>query len=119
MFTGIIEELGQVRSVEQRGDNARVVIEARLVTQDIHEGDSIAVNGVCLTALSVNKSSFAADRSRDSADIWSRAMLTLAESFWARQTSAVPGRCASRIRLRSRVILFSKAQSRLKELVSP
>ncbi len=68
MFTGIIEELGQVRSVEQRGDNARVVIEARLVTEDIHEGDSIAVNGVCLTALDVNKSSFAADVSRETLD---------------------------------------------------
>ena len=54
MFTGIIEELGRVRNVEQRGDNARIVIEARLVTEDIHEGDSIAVNGVCLTALDVN-----------------------------------------------------------------
>ncbi len=68
MFTGIIEELGQVRSVEQRGDNARLVIEARLVTEDIHEGDSIAVNGVCLTALFVNKSSFAADVSRETLD---------------------------------------------------
>lgn len=68
MFTGIIEELGKVRSVEQRGDNARVVIEARLVTEDIHEGDSIAVNGVCLTALDVDESSFAADVSRETLD---------------------------------------------------
>ena len=65
MFTGIIEELGRIRSVEQRDDNARLVIEARLVTEDIHEGDSIAVNGVCLTALDVNKGSFAADVSRE------------------------------------------------------
>jgi riboflavin synthase len=68
MFTGIIEELGHVRSVEQRGDNARVLIEARLVTEDIHEGDSIAVNGVCLTALNVEKDSFAADVSRETLD---------------------------------------------------
>jgi riboflavin synthase len=61
MFTGIIEELGRVRSLEACGDNARIVIEARLVTEDIHEGDSIAVNGVCLTALDVNETSFAAD----------------------------------------------------------
>jgi riboflavin synthase len=65
MFTGIIEELGKVRSVEQLGDNSRVVIEASLVTEDIHEGDSIAVNGVCLTALDVQKDSFAADVSRE------------------------------------------------------
>jgi riboflavin synthase len=68
MFTGIIEELGKVRSVEQRGDNSRIVIEAHLVTEDIHEGDSIAVNGVCLTALDVQKDSFAADVSRETLD---------------------------------------------------
>ena len=68
MFTGIIEELGHVRSVEQRGDNARILIEARLVTEDIHEGDSVAVNGVCLTALDVNDGSFAADVSRETLD---------------------------------------------------
>jgi len=68
MFTGIIEELGKVTRVEQRGNNARLVIEARLVTEDIHEGDSIAVNGVCLTALDVNNSSFAADVSRETLD---------------------------------------------------
>jgi len=68
MFTGIIEELGKVSSIEQRGDNARIVIEAHLVTEDIHEGDSIAVNGVCLTALEVNRNSFAADVSRETLD---------------------------------------------------
>ncbi|HLO01100.1 MAG TPA: riboflavin synthase [Pyrinomonadaceae bacterium] len=65
MFTGIIEELGHVRSVDQRGEDARLVIEARLVTQDSHDGDSIAVNGVCLTALAVQQDSFAADVSRE------------------------------------------------------
>ena len=65
MFTGIIEELGRVREVEKRGEDARIVIEAQLVTEDIHEGDSIAVNGVCLTALNVQPGSFAADVSRE------------------------------------------------------
>jgi riboflavin synthase len=65
MFTGIIEELGRVREVEKRGEDARIVIEAHLVTEDIHEGDSIAVNGVCLTALDVKQDSFAADLSRE------------------------------------------------------
>jgi riboflavin synthase len=65
MFTGIIEELGRVREVERRGEDARIVIEARLVTEDIHEGDSIAVNGVCLTALNVQPDSFTADVSRE------------------------------------------------------
>jgi riboflavin synthase len=65
MFTGIIEELGQVSSVEHRGEDARIVIAAGIVTEDTHDGDSIAVNGVCLTALEVNKNSFAADVSRE------------------------------------------------------
>ena len=61
MFTGIIEELGQVRKVEKRGEDARIVIEARTVTEGSRNGDSIAVNGVCLTALDVKPESFAAD----------------------------------------------------------
>jgi len=65
MFTGIIEELGRVRSVEMRGEDARIAIEAHVVTSDAHEGDSIAVNGVCLTALDVRKDSFAADCSSE------------------------------------------------------
>src|SRR6266513_1378483 len=68
LFTGIIEELGKVSSVEQRGENARVVIEAHTVTEDTKHGDSIAVNGVCLTALDVQQDSFAADVSRETLD---------------------------------------------------
>jgi riboflavin synthase len=65
MFTGIIEELGKVRAIESRGEDARIVIAASLVTEDAHEGDSVAVNGVCLTALDVKPDSFAADVSRE------------------------------------------------------
>lgn len=68
MFTGIIEELGRVRSVERRGEGARIVIEARTVTAGSNEGDSIAVNGVCLTALDLRPDSFAADCSRETLD---------------------------------------------------
>ena len=65
MFTGIIEELGKVRTVETRGENARIVIDATTVTQGTNNGDSIAVNGVCLTALDVHADSFAADVSHE------------------------------------------------------
>jgi len=65
MFTGIIEELGRVRGIEQRGENAYLVIEARIVTEGTNHGDSIAVNGVCLTALDIHDDSFAADVSRE------------------------------------------------------
>ena len=68
MFTGIIEELGRVRQLERRGEGARLTIEAQTVLADrggTREGDSIAVNGVCLTAVDVRKNSFAADGSRE------------------------------------------------------
>jgi len=65
MFTGIIEELGSVRSIEERGENARIVIAAKTVTEGTNHGDSIAVNGVCLTALDIHADSFAADVSRE------------------------------------------------------
>jgi riboflavin synthase len=65
MFTGIIEELGSVRSIEERGENARIVIAARVVTEGTNHGDSISVNGVCLTALDIHPDSFAADVSRE------------------------------------------------------
>src|SRR6267154_5296335 len=65
MFTGIIEELGRVREIEKRGDDARIVIEARTVMEGTNNGDSISVNGVCLTALAVTPDSFAADVSKE------------------------------------------------------
>ncbi|HEX8889000.1 MAG TPA: riboflavin synthase [Pyrinomonadaceae bacterium] len=65
MFTGIIEELGRIRSIEKRGEGARLVIEARAVTSGTQEGDSISVNGVCLTAIDVRSDSFAADGSSE------------------------------------------------------
>lgn len=65
MFTGIIEELGSVRNIEERGENARIVIDAKVVTEGTKHGDSIAVNGVCLTALDIHNDSFAADVSRE------------------------------------------------------
>jgi riboflavin synthase len=65
MFTGIIEELGRVRELEKRGEGVRLIIEARTVMEGTLEGDSIAVNGVCLTAIDVRPGSFSADGSRE------------------------------------------------------
>jgi riboflavin synthase len=61
MFTGIIEELGTVASLEARSAGARLVIGCSTVLSDAAEGSSIAVNGVCLTALALTPNSFAAD----------------------------------------------------------
>src|SRR5919109_132916 len=51
MFTGIVEERGRVASVEVRGSGARIVVDCHAVASDARVGDSIAVNGVCLTVV--------------------------------------------------------------------
>jgi len=68
MFTGIVEELGKVAALEKHEAGARLTISAQLVTEDISNGDSIAVNGVCLTALDVTPNTFAADVSPETFD---------------------------------------------------
>jgi riboflavin synthase len=61
VFTGIIEEVGRIRSIDQKGENRRIVIEAETTPKQLHTGDSCAVSGVCLTALDITPTSFAAD----------------------------------------------------------
>ena len=61
MFTGIIEELGTVKSVRPGADSAVVQVEARVVTEGLKTGDSVAVNGVCLTVVSFTKTDFSAE----------------------------------------------------------
>lgn len=68
MFTGIIEELGSVRSLVRTGGGARIEISAKMVTDGTADGDSISVNGVCLTALKINADSFSADVSQETLD---------------------------------------------------
>ena len=61
MFTGIIEELGTVESVEVLPDSIRLGIKGDLVRQDLSQGESISVNGVCLTAAEITSDGFMAD----------------------------------------------------------
>ena len=61
MFTGIIEELGTVASVEVLSDSIRLAIKGDLVRQDLSQGESISVNGVCLTAAEITSDGFIAD----------------------------------------------------------
>jgi len=68
MFTGIIEELGSVASIEIRGDGAQLRVAASLVASDNEDGDSISVNGVCLTARDVASDGFSADVSQETLD---------------------------------------------------
>ncbi|MFB9903057.1 riboflavin synthase [Allokutzneria oryzae] len=61
MFTGIVEELGTITAVEHEADSARLTVHGPLVTSDAKHGDSIAVNGVCLTVVEVRDGSFTVD----------------------------------------------------------
>ncbi len=61
MFTGIVEELGSVISIAQRGEGSRLTLGCKTVLQDSKPGSSIAVNGVCLTATDLKADSFSAD----------------------------------------------------------
>jgi riboflavin synthase len=61
VFTGIVEELGEVLAVEEQGDSSRLTVRGPLVVSDAGHGDSIAVNGVCLTVVTHDDGAFTAD----------------------------------------------------------
>jgi riboflavin synthase len=73
MFTGIIEEVGRIAHIEQRGENRRVTITAERTTKELKTGDSVAVSGVCLTALDIKPGSFSADLAPET---WERTSLS-------------------------------------------
>src|SRR5262249_22122458 len=68
MFTGIVEELGTVAALVDLGDAARITVRGPLVTDDARHGDSIAVNGVCLTVVDVEHDAFTADVMKETLD---------------------------------------------------
>ncbi len=61
MFTGIVEEVGRITSIEQRGENRRITIAADQAPKELGTGHSVSVSGVCLTALDIKPGSFCAD----------------------------------------------------------
>lgn len=61
MFTGIIEELGEVKAIEQQQDAIRLTIGAKKVLSDLGRGDSISCSGTCLTAIEIDDHGFTAD----------------------------------------------------------
>src|ERR1700680_4571611 len=61
MFTGIVEEVGRITRIEQRGENRRITVSAEHAPKELKTGDSVSVSGVFLTALDVKPGSFCAD----------------------------------------------------------
>ncbi len=65
MFTGLVEERGTIVSLEELSDAVRLTVSGPLVTSDAKHGDSIAVNGVCLTVVGEREGAFTADVMRE------------------------------------------------------
>ncbi|PKQ66782.1 riboflavin synthase [Labilibaculum manganireducens] len=61
MFTGLIEEIGSIKSIQSGGKSIRLTVSARKIMDDVKLGDSIAANGICLTVVSFNSTGFSAD----------------------------------------------------------
>ena len=68
MFTGLVEEVGRVENLEELGDSVRLTVRGPLVTEDAAFGDSIAVDGVCLTVIDVADGCFKADVMQETLD---------------------------------------------------
>ena len=73
MFTGIVEEVGHISRIEQRGENRRIVLTAEHSPKELKTGDSVSVSGVCLTAIDIKPGSFCADLAPET---WERTSLS-------------------------------------------
>ena len=73
MFTGLVEEVGTIASIVESGGNHRITIHAPNTAKELKQGNSVAVSGVCLTALDITPESFCADLA---AETWNRTSLS-------------------------------------------
>jgi len=69
MFTGLVEEVGTIASIVASGDNHRITIQAPNAARELKTGNSVAVSGVCLTALDIRPDQFSADLAKET---WTR-----------------------------------------------
>lgn len=93
MFTGIVEELGEIVAKEELGDSARFTVRGPLVTSDAGHGDSIAVNGVCLTVVDVlDGGSFTADVMAETLDRSSLGALDIGSAVNLERAAALNSR---------------------------
>lgn len=80
MFTGLVEERGTVLRIDELSDSVRMTVSGPLVTSDARHGDSIAVNGVCLTVVGQEADSFTADVMRETLSRSSLGALTAGDA---------------------------------------
>ncbi|WP_455529066.1 riboflavin synthase [Ruminococcus sp.] len=97
MFTGIIEEVGTVKAVKRSGTSSFIEIQAKKVLEDVHLGDSIAVNGVCLTVTHCDGSIFRADVMNETLSRSSLGSLTTGSLVNLERAMAADGRFGGHI----------------------
>ncbi|MFL4902923.1 riboflavin synthase [Streptomyces sp. MMS24-I2-30] len=97
MFTGIVEELGEVTAVENLGDASRFRLRGPVVTDGARHGDSIAVNGVCLTVVEHEGDEFTADVMAETLDRSSLGALTVGSRVNLERPTAVGARLGGHI----------------------
>ena len=97
MFTGIVEEVGTVERVQRGARSAVLHIKARTVPEDLRLGDSVAVNGVCLTVVSHHAGGFAADVMHETLDRSSLGSLTVGSRVNLERAMAAGGRFGGHI----------------------
>ena len=98
MFTGIVEELGEIVEQEDLGDSTRLIISGPVVTSDAGHGDSIAVNGVCLTVVDVLQDGrFSADVMAETLNRSSLAALTSGSRVNLERAAALNSRLGGHI----------------------
>ena len=97
MFTGIVEEMGTIRSIRRGAHSAVLSIGADTVLSDLKTGDSVAVNGVCLTATATDPGGFTADVMHETLDRSSLGILTVGSRVNLERAMAAHGRFGGHI----------------------
>lgn len=97
MFTGIIEEIGRIAAVKNGITSGQLTIAADIIMSDLKIGDSVAVNGACLTVISISKGSFCADVMHETLDRSSLSMLKAGSYVNLERAMAADGRFGGHI----------------------
>lgn len=97
MFTGIIEEIGSIKALRRGAKSSVLTIEGSLIFEDLKLGDSVAVNGVCLTASAISQKSFTADVMHETLDRSSLGALKVGSHVNLERAMAANGRFGGHI----------------------
>ena len=97
LFTGIVEEIGKIAGIQKGAKSAVLTIQAEKVLEDVHIGDSIAVNGVCLTVTSFEKNTYTADVMNETLQRSSLGSLSIGSSVNLERAMAANGRFGGHI----------------------